>query len=127
VSVVVVKFSLLERIIIISPLQSTAGHRPLQFLAISLDLRLLASSSCQPLCPNRHSTWPGGVLHYVYRDGLHSRTRLPQRLSVLQLIWPAHCHFSMLTLCAISVTLVFCRITWLRAMLKISLRNGIRN
>jgi hypothetical protein len=32
-------------IIIISPPQSTAGHRPLQLLAISLDLRLLASSS----------------------------------------------------------------------------------
>jgi hypothetical protein len=35
-------------IIIISPIQSTAGHRLLQSLAISLDLRLLASSSCQP-------------------------------------------------------------------------------
>jgi hypothetical protein len=32
-------------IIIISPLQSTAGHTSLQLLAISLDLRLLASSS----------------------------------------------------------------------------------
>jgi hypothetical protein len=32
-------------IIIISLSQSTAGHRPLQLLAISLDLRLLASSS----------------------------------------------------------------------------------
>jgi hypothetical protein len=32
--------------IIISPLQSTAGHRALQLLAISLDIRLLASSSC---------------------------------------------------------------------------------
>jgi hypothetical protein len=38
--------------------QSTAGHRPLQFLAISLDPRLLASSSCQPAYANRHSTWP---------------------------------------------------------------------
>jgi hypothetical protein len=41
-------------IIIISPLQSTAGHRPLQLLVISLDIRLLASSSCQPSCANRH-------------------------------------------------------------------------
>jgi hypothetical protein len=32
-------------IIIINPPQSTAGHRPLQLLTISLDLRLLASSS----------------------------------------------------------------------------------
>jgi hypothetical protein len=37
-------------IIIISPLQSTAGHRPLQSLAISLDPGLLASTSCQPFC-----------------------------------------------------------------------------
>jgi Cu/Ag efflux pump CusA len=57
-------------IIIISPLQSTAGHWPLQILAISLDLGLLASSSCQPFCANRHSTWPEGVLHYVYRDAV---------------------------------------------------------
>jgi hypothetical protein len=35
-------------IIIISPLQSTAGHRPLQLLAIWLDLRLLASISSRP-------------------------------------------------------------------------------
>jgi hypothetical protein len=33
-------------IIIISPLQSIAGHRPFQFLVISLAFRLLASSSC---------------------------------------------------------------------------------
>jgi hypothetical protein len=32
-------------IIIISPLQSTAGHKLLQILAISFDLRLLASTS----------------------------------------------------------------------------------
>jgi hypothetical protein len=59
-------------LIIISLLHSTAGHRPLQFLAISLDprLRIYASSSCQPFCANRHSTWPEGVLHYVYRDAV---------------------------------------------------------
>jgi hypothetical protein len=50
-------------IIIINPPQSTAGHRPLQLLTISLDLRLLASSSFQPSCTNRHFTWPEGVLH----------------------------------------------------------------
>jgi hypothetical protein len=50
--------------------QSIAGHRPLEFLAISLDLRLLASSSCQPSCANRNSTWPEGVLHYVYLDAV---------------------------------------------------------
>jgi hypothetical protein len=48
---------------------TTAGHRPLQCLAISLYLRLLASSSCQPSCANRHSTWLEGVLHYVYPSG----------------------------------------------------------
>jgi hypothetical protein len=56
-------------IITISP-QFTAGHRPLQYPAISLDLRLLASSSCQPSCANRHSTWPESVLHYVYLDAV---------------------------------------------------------
>jgi hypothetical protein len=61
-----------KNIIIISPLQSTAGHRPLQRLAISLDPRLLASSSCQPSCTNRHSTLPEGVLHYVYLDVVSS-------------------------------------------------------
>jgi hypothetical protein len=53
-------------IIIISSLQSTAGRRLLQLLAISLDLRLLAFNSLD--------LW----------------------LSVLRLIWPAHCHFRML-------------------------------
>jgi ABC-type polysaccharide transport system permease subunit len=43
-------------IIIVSLLQSTAGHRPFLSFAISLDLRLLASSSCQQTCANRHST-----------------------------------------------------------------------
>jgi hypothetical protein len=44
-------------IIIISPSQSTAGHTLLQVLAISLDPRRLASSSCQPSCASGHSTW----------------------------------------------------------------------
>jgi hypothetical protein len=48
-------------IIIISPLQSTAGHKRLQLLAIPLDLRLHASSSCQPSCINRHFTWLEGA------------------------------------------------------------------
>jgi hypothetical protein len=70
-------------IIIISPQQSTAGHGPLQFLAGSLDLRPLASSSCQPSCVNRHSTWTEGVLHYVYRDAV----------STPQLVYPSGCRF----------------------------------
>jgi hypothetical protein len=57
-------------IIIISPSQATDRHRPLQLLAISLDLRLLASSSRQPSCANRHSIWPEGVLHDVYREAV---------------------------------------------------------
>jgi hypothetical protein len=44
--------------IIVSLLQFTAKHRPPQLLAILVELRLLASSSCQPSCANRHSTWP---------------------------------------------------------------------
>jgi hypothetical protein len=54
-------------IIIISLPQSTAGHRPLQSPATSLDLR---TSSCQPPCANRHYTWSEGVLHYVYLDAV---------------------------------------------------------
>jgi hypothetical protein len=50
--------------------QPTTGHRSLQYFTISLDLRLLGSSSCQQSCANRHSTWPKGVLHYVYLDSL---------------------------------------------------------
>jgi hypothetical protein len=59
-------------VIIISLSQSTARRRSLQLLDISLDLRLLASRSCQSFCANRHSTWPEDVLHYVYRDSLQS-------------------------------------------------------
>jgi hypothetical protein len=57
-------------IIIIILLQFTAGHKPLQSLAISLDLGLLASSSCQPSSANRLSTWLEGVIHYVYLDAV---------------------------------------------------------
>jgi hypothetical protein len=59
------------------------GHRPLQLLAISLELRLLASSSCQPSCANRHSTWLEGVLHYVYRDAV----------STPVFVYPSGCRF----------------------------------
>jgi hypothetical protein len=76
-----------DSITIIRPLQSTARYRPLQILTISLDLRLLASSSCQPSCVNCHSTWPEGALHYVYLDAFStSELPEPQRLSVLRLI-----------------------------------------
>jgi hypothetical protein len=66
-------------------LSLSSTHWPLQLVAISLDLRLLVSSSCQPSCAYRHSTWP--VLR-LPRPELHSRYRLPQQLSVLWLIWP---------------------------------------
>jgi hypothetical protein len=99
-------------IIIISLSQSTVGHRPLQYPAISLDLRQLASSSCQTFCANRHSTWP---LRYVYLDAV----------STPELVYPSGYRFygwydqptatySMLIRCAVSVTLVLCRITWFR-------------
>jgi hypothetical protein len=53
-------------------------------------------------------TAPEGVLHYVYLDAVSiSELVYP---SGLRLLWPTHCHFSMLVLCAMSVTLVFCRI-----------------
>jgi hypothetical protein len=86
-------------IIIISPLKSTAGYRSLQLHAVSLDLLRLASSSCQPSCANRHSTWPEGVPHYVYHDAVST----PELL---------YCHFSMLIRCAMLLTLVFCRILY---------------
>jgi hypothetical protein len=110
-------------IIIISQLQSIAGHRTIQLLAISLDLRLLASSSCQSSCANRHSAWPEGVL----RRGLHSKTRLPLRLSVLRLIWPAHYHFSVLIRCAMSVTLVYCRTTSFRIWCRVGSYSLLRD
>jgi hypothetical protein len=68
--IVIIIIVIIIIIIIISPLQSAAGHRPLQSLAISLDPRLLGSSSCQPSCANHHSIWPEGVLNYVYGDAV---------------------------------------------------------
>jgi hypothetical protein len=65
---------------------SSAAHcwtKPLQLLAISLDLQLLASSSCHPSCTNHHSTWPEGFLHYVYRD----------TVSTPELVYPNCCRF----------------------------------
>jgi hypothetical protein len=68
-------------IIIISLLQST-GHRPLQFL-VGYSHPVSASRSAQIV------TSPGlSPTLRLPRRGLHSRTRLPQRLSVLWLIWP---------------------------------------
>jgi hypothetical protein len=52
-----------------------------------------------------HLAWGRRTLR-LPRRGLHARTRLLQRLSVLRMIRPAHCHSSMLIRCAISVTLV---------------------
>jgi hypothetical protein len=60
-----------------------------------------------------HLAWGRPTLR-LPRHGLHSKTCLRQWLSVLRLIWPAHCHFSMLIRCAMSVTLVPSRITWFR-------------
>jgi hypothetical protein len=57
---------LLKIIIIINQLQSTDGHWPLQLLAISLDLGLLASNSYQPSCANLPLNWPEGILHYIF-------------------------------------------------------------
>jgi hypothetical protein len=54
--------------------------RPLQFFVISLVLQLPASSSCQPSCANRHSTWPEAVLQYVYLD----------TVSIILCIYSAH-------------------------------------
>jgi hypothetical protein len=54
---------LLIIIIIISPLQSPTSRH----FARSSATRILL---CQPSCANRHSTWPEGILNYVYRDGV---------------------------------------------------------
>jgi hypothetical protein len=80
---------------------SSAHYSPV--LGIGLLLRKLSL----------HLAWGRPTLRLT-RRGFHSRTRLPQRLSVLRLMWPAHCHFSMLMRCALTVTLVLCQITWFR-------------
>jgi hypothetical protein len=87
---------------------SSAHHSPL--LATGL-------SNCSPSCSifgyygiqllsavlrklSVHLAW--GLTLRLPRRGLHSRTRLPQLTSVLRLIWPALCHFSMLIRYAMS-------------------------
>jgi hypothetical protein len=55
VLLIIIIIIIIITITIISLSQSTAGHRPFQYPAISLDLRLLASSSCQPSCANPHT------------------------------------------------------------------------
>jgi hypothetical protein len=65
---------------------SSAHYNPLLdigFSNVSLDLRLLAFSYCQPSYANCHSTWPEGVLRYVYRDAV----------STPELIYPGGCRF----------------------------------
>jgi hypothetical protein len=77
-------YNIMFKIIIIIPLKSTPGHRAVQLLAISFDLRLLAA-------PARRSaqivTPPGGVgspqPHYVYRD----------TDSTPELVYPSGCRF----------------------------------
>jgi hypothetical protein len=56
-------------IIIISPLQFTAGHRPLHLPAIPFDLRLLATNSCQPLAPGLRASYTIGM--YVCKIFCH--------------------------------------------------------
>jgi hypothetical protein len=81
-------------IIIISPLQSTAGHRPLQLLAISLDLRLLAFLLLQllPTILRKSSLYLAwGILHYIYRNAvptlelgyLHFKVRCNMSLTLM--------------------------------------------
>jgi hypothetical protein len=99
---------------------SSADYSPL------LDIELSNFTPCHSIFGYSHSvsasrpaqivTPPGLRASYTTFTGcrLHSRTRLPQRLSVLRLTWPAHCHFSMQIRCAMSMTLVLCRIIWFR-------------
>jgi hypothetical protein len=86
-------------IIIIRPLPSTARHWTSPIVRHLARSSALTSSSSQTSCANRHSTWPEGVLHYIYRESA-SNPRLTQRLTVVRLIWPAHSYFSMLIRCA---------------------------
>lgn len=69
-----------------SPLQFSAEHRSLPLHATLIDYELLASSSYQQSCA---SVTPLGLQTAL-------RTLLILRLSVLRLIWPAHCHFRLL-------------------------------
>jgi hypothetical protein len=101
-------------LIIISPLQSTAGHRPLQLLAICLIFGYsYPAHTCRPAQSSLHLAW-GRPKQRLPKCDLHSRTCLLQLLSVLPLIWSAHFHFNVLIRCAMSVTLVFCGITSFR-------------
>jgi hypothetical protein len=99
-------------IIIISPPQSTAGYRPFNCSPSTQS----SGTRTMPAVPRKlslHQAWGRPTLR-LPRFVSHSRTLLPQLLSVLRLIWLAHCHFSVLILCAMPVTLVLCQITSFR-------------
>jgi hypothetical protein len=88
--------SLVYLIIIRLP-QSSAGHKPTQSLAFSLDSR---SSSCQSSCKNRHSTWPEVRVVYTtipWGIGLgEPRGRIDiyrDAVSTLELVYLRGCRF----------------------------------
>lgn len=67
-----------------------------------------AFSSWQPSCKNRHYL-PNPTIR-LPRRSLHSGILLPSRLSI-QLMWPTSCHFILLILLDMSMTIFLSRIT----------------
>ena len=100
-----------QSFIIISPHLSSAEHRPPLEHTTLLGPPLYSSSAHPAILRLSSDHRVGGRLTLrLPRRGLRSKTRLLQQPSVLRQIWPAHCHFSLLILRAMSITLVLSQI-----------------
>jgi hypothetical protein len=94
---------------------SSAHYSPLLDIGLcnfSPSRSIFSYSHPAPACrPAQIVTPPDLRASYANRDAVSTfRTCLPQRLSILRLILPAHFYLSVLIRCAMSVTWVFCRI-----------------
>ena len=101
---------------IISLLPSTAERKPPSKSANHLGPGQPASIYCQPPSLNQRPILQQGALHYVCPDAVSTLARLLHLPSVRLQTWPAHFHFSMLILSAMSITLVLWRMTLLRIL-----------
>jgi hypothetical protein len=100
----------LEPCLIISPLQSTAGHRPLQLLVISLDLRLLASSFCQPSCINRQVFWTVPKREVSFALSKSKGIKVPSKTYTIVLSWQSDkdLHSSNIKALQFRITILHC-------------------
>jgi hypothetical protein len=57
---------------------SSVYHNPLMDIGLSKcsPSALILDFFCQLYCANRHSTWPEGFLHFVYRDAVSTQERV---------------------------------------------------